>query len=320
MSDTKSAVEQRIVKLDRLVARTKAIALGLADLYVCNKPNRLKSLTAAMKTVDALRAEKVVGTRLVIDTCMNELTSLREGIFTGAALDKSDLQIQTCAAAVGKFQELMASARRRLDSMKRDNAEEQGIEVEADVDYSELAIIKNLKEKAKLPEIKGKAFVVGRAPVVIVTTPGGGSSSGVPGAKKVTFQQKDNPSNFVNRTVLEKGGFSVDNIDGYAIIHDQLVIGVNKSMIELDKRGRPAETIQEVAQRVMTSLSKASKKQMTLVTDGVYGYGGGSWFWIMPEKEMSLFSKAFPGGHPKLKVWGLAFANHSQTMVRRTKV
>jgi hypothetical protein len=162
-------------------------------------------------------------------------------------------------------------------------------------------------------------FVVGRAPVVIVTTPGP-SGNGGPGNKKVQFVKRGSPSAFVNRTVLEKHGFQVDNLDGYAILHHQLVLGVNKALLtkteEYLKSPEGKEDrkslggipkIEDLVKMIMSSLTKANKKKYVLVTPASYGYDRAAWFWLMTEPEMNHFAKAFPGGHVNLNQWGFAF-------------
>jgi hypothetical protein len=318
---SKASAETRVKKLQALLVSTNKLKVQLADVFVSDKAGRLKTLTAALKTVETLRSGRIVGTSKLLDCCANELTSLREGVFTGAKLLKRDFKLEAFTSAISRLEEMLATSKSKLERAEASIAEETGQPVltAAGEDLAQFVIEKNLKEKAKLPKLNPeKVFVVGRAPVVIVTTPGP-SGNGGPGNKKVTFVKKGSPSAFVNRTVLEKHGFQVDNLDGYAILHHQLVIGINKRLVSKteeflkspegkeDRKRLGIPKLEDIAKMVIASLTKANKKKYVLVTPATYGYDSAVWFWLMTETELNHFAKAFPGGHINLNQWGFAF-------------
>ena len=285
--------EQRINNLGRLYSKVMKVMAGLTGLSTAKKPEQLKMLDDALKAIETMRAIKVNGTRKAIDACQNELVSLREAVFSNTKLKKSDYALDACLAASESFQKLITVTNRRMELDEEGNSN-----IVLDEDGNDVAVVtimKHLKEANKLPKFNDKLYVLGRAPVVVVTT---GRSD---------FKLRNQPSQFVDRSKLEKGGFKVDVLDGYAIIRDQLVIGVNRSQIPQGKDRKLQFSIEDVRDEVLDTIQRQTKKRWQVVVEHGYGHRGGAWFWIMPEQEMVQFAKAFPGGHPKLNEWGFAF-------------
>lgn len=291
-----SALELRSVKLRKLVAQSNKVILTLGDLYAGTKAAKLKSLTAALKTVEGMRELKVTGARKHLDNCQNELVSLREGVFTGAKLKKADYELTACVAAKNQFAEMIGTTASRITKLKAENA---GVSITAE-DESQNVIIRNLKESSKLPDISKKLFTVARAPVVVVTSTTG-------------FVRKGQPSMFVDRNKLANSGFKVEAIDGYAILHDQLVVGINPALIPTGAKGKKEFNTQHAFAEVLSNLKRTTKKNYSAVISASHTYKGGVWFWVMTEAELNLFSKAFPGGHPTLNEWGFAFSLSNTT-------
>jgi hypothetical protein len=178
---SKASAEGRVKKLQSIIVATNKLKVQLADVYVADKAGRLKALTAALKTVATLRDGRIVGTSKLLDSCTNELTSLREGVFTGAKLLKRDFKLEAFTNTISRLEEMLATSKSKLERAEATIAEETGQPVltAAGEDLAQFVIEKNLKEKAKLPQLsKEKMFVVGRAPVVIVTTPGPSAIAG----------------------------------------------------------------------------------------------------------------------------------------------
>ena len=285
--------EKRITQLAQLTNRVTKVMTGLAGLSTAKKPEQLKMLDAALKTIESMRAIKVTGTRKAIDACQNEIVSLREAVFSNTKLKKVDYVLDACLAAIESFQKLTKLTNRRMELDEAGNSN-VALDEEGN-DIAVVTIMKHLKEANKLPKFGDKLYVLGRAPVVVVTT---GRSD---------FKLRNQPSQFVDRSKLEKGGFKVDVLDGYAIIRDQMVIGVNRSAIPQDKNRKLQFSIEDVRDEVLDAVQRQTKKRWQVVVEHGYGHRGGAWFWIMPEQEMVQFAKAFPGGHPKLNEWGFAF-------------
>lgn len=289
-----SKLEKRLNGLRKLESSLRKMVLAMGNLYLADKPRQLKALTKAMARVEELRERKILGTRKMLDKCTNELVSLREGLFTGdvESTDQAQLALTTCSESLSEVTAMIASTQLRLASA---NTEDQEVAAaEADDEATIFTINKNKELKNGLPKLGERKFVVGRAPIVVVT-----SSSQV--------KRQGQPAAFVDRRKLEEYGFKVDNLDGYAILHNQQVIGINKRLL------KPKQTAAQVADAVCQHLSVQTKKNMAFVLKSSYAYNGAVWFWIMPELELNKFAKAFPGGHVKLNEWGFAFGDTSHT-------
>lgn len=139
---------------------------------------------------------------------------------------------------------------------------------------------------------------MGRAPVVIVT-----NASGV--------QLKQHPAAFVDRQKLIKQGFKVDNIDGYSIVQDQLVLGVSKEAFRAfneERKRKDKISINQLLDELINRLSVATKKTYEQPVPGYsVAYNGALWFWLMTQSDVNAMAKAFPGNRIKLTEWGFAF-------------
>lgn len=285
-------MEARIKGLHKVHAGMQKLVLAAGNLYLAEKPKQLRALTTAQARLTELRALKVNGTARLLDSCANEITSLKEGLFTGAvsARNKKELVLTTCSAMLANVSELIKKAEQtRLLLASQDDEGNSVLAEEAEDEQLMNVIKRSSKLKDTLPKLqKGKLYTVGRAPVVVVTDPGG-------------VQRRNKAASFVNIALLERSGFKVDNLDGYAILHNQMVIGVDKENLP------KGVTTRDVAAAVAKKMSGAAKKTFSFIMPKSYEYRRLAWFWLMPEVELNQFAKAFPGGRVKLNEWGFAF-------------
>lgn len=295
----------RLKGLKGLEASLSKLLLAMGNLYTAEKPKQLRALTSAMTKVGELRQHKVNGTARLLDSCINELTSLREGLFTGAvsSRDKKELMLSTCSRTIVEIKALIARTEQRIKIVSSEDDEGNSAVLAAEEDDQLLRVInKNSKLRDSLPAIGDKAYVVGRAPVVVVTNAG-------------NVQRKGQAAPFVNHETLVRQGFKVDVLDGYAVIHGQLVIGISRKKKEdleeeegakKKRKPNPMDPL-EMARVVAKHLQQVTKKNLEFVITASFSYNGATWFWVMPQAELNQFSKAFPGGRVKLQTWGFAF-------------
>ena len=294
-------MEQRIHGLRQVHAGMQKLVLAAGNLCLAEKPKQLKALTAAQAKVVALRQLKVTGTARILDSCANEITSLREGLFAGtvSSRNKKELVLSTCSHSLTEVEALLARTEASRIRLASQDDEGNSVLAGEEEDQQLEEVIKRAgKLKDTLPKLqKGKLYTVGRAPVVVVTDPGG-------------VQRRNKAASFVNISMLQRSGFKVDSMDGYAVLHDQMVIGVDKVKDNYPKGATP----QAVAAAVAKRMAVAARKTYLFVLVKAYEYQGLVWFWVMPELELNQFSKAFPGGRIKLNTWGFAFnaTNHAK--------
>lgn len=275
-------LEARVKKLATLEADLKKMEAKLAELPLLDPSRQLKRITSQMKVVETILANKPlpVGVSKHLKVCMNELTSLREGVYVGSAKKKA-LAVVTVTAAIAALGELRDTSSARLTKMSAGN-DDNLFSDEA------LRVIKNNEaESHKLDAIHRKPFVIARIPLV-------------PVAKSYLTVDK-----------LKHMGFRAESLGGYPVMHNQLVIGVNKKMLDEKKQAKGArinpEDWKAAADTVRKLIQQQTKRRLYLVSDKPYGAQGGAWFWLMSENELSQFASAFPGKRVQLQHWGFAF-------------
>jgi hypothetical protein len=113
---------------------------------------------------------------------------------------------------------------------------------------------------------------------------------------------------------LKQSGFKADTVGGYALLHNQLVLGINpQELLKLNKgqreEGKEIPRAQWLggAERVKKMIEKQMKVKLTFVDEKPYGGAGGAWFWLMPEREAAMLKNAFPGKAIHVQKWGFAF-------------
>ena len=326
------AVAARARDLKEVRAKLMRLTIVMSKLYTAPKPDKLKKLTAARKAVQQIIDDKPpVGVAKPLRACVNELTSLREGVFIGAVSDRKALTLLTVQATIEHVDDLIKKCEARSTNIKAQLAVNAGSGMdEGDVDK---VIRRNAKESAKMPNLANKDYGVVRAAVVPVLT------------------KFFPPERLIDS--LKHMGFSVDNMAGYPAIHNQLLIGVNvpriqkeayriveeKKRLDEEKKAREAEEKEkrkgkrrvkvkiepdneyaedaeyswgnlkplEIAKQVAEMLEKHMGTPLIFGTDVPTPYKGVSWYWVVPAREMNRLAKAFPGGHLQVREWGFAF-------------
>lgn len=309
----REVLQARLASLDEIKTKLRKLNIALGNLAVADVKKQLGLLTAATRYLDQIE-HPPGGVRPMLVTISNELQSLREGIMA-RVVKPTDLVLTAGVRAVKNIDEMIAKAQSNL---ARVEAAINGTQL----DTSEALILKNQKAKEKIPAFNGKDFVVARAPVAF------------------TFQNKENHSSvgYVDKEMLEKLGFKSDNLGGYTILHNQLMIGVDShavyDKIESEdpnqkptlkrkrvkesaitfKGGKPTKIMKardrlhiDVARQVKKLLEAKANQRYEFVSEFAVGLNGGEFFWIMPAADHSRFAKAFGGGHAKIARWGFAF-------------
>jgi hypothetical protein len=202
----KAKIEARVNDLGILISKVSKVEAFLSVLPTLEKPRQLKRLASAGKGLRELLATPLPqGTKKHIEACLNEVISLREGIFaSNTSLDKTMLALTASSKARTELSALVESSRHRLEKIVADSSAESDME-----DFYKNAgeVIKRTEHEAvKILPIKDKPFVLTRAPIV----PMDGSIS----AEK-----------------LPQLGFKSESISGYPVIHNQLVLGINPKMM-----------------------------------------------------------------------------------------
>ncbi len=202
----KAKIEARVQSLGILISKLSKVEAFLSVLPTLEKKRQLKRLANASTGLRELMATSLPqGAKKHIEACLNEVISLREGIYaSNTELDQTLLALTASAKARTELLALVESSRHRLEKVVADSSSESDLE-----DFYKNAgevIKRHEHEAAKIVSIKDKPYVLVRAPVV----PMDGS---------------------INAEKLPQLGFKSDSISGYPVIHNQLVLGVNPKMM-----------------------------------------------------------------------------------------
>lgn len=280
----KANLEARYAGLKDLEGQVRVLTAKLAvRMEESDKVRRLKALTAALDKFKLIHDSKLpVGTKASIKRCINEVTSLREGVFTNASIiDKKSLSLLTCAAAADEILAKAVEVKHRIDA-----AAEDDLSLEEFYNKAKDVIEKNSENAERVKKIANQQFVVARVPVV-------------PADTKVSIAR------------LENAGFKVENLGGYAVIHNQIVIGLNAKKLDPNAATMNKDALKKLLRKelkvLMNMVSQKTGKKLALVTEIANPYKSGTFFWVAPEKEIDRLAKAFPGGQAKIPRWGFAF-------------
>lgn len=295
-AERKLVLADRVTRLTEIRNSINKLVTALSNLAMCEQPRQLTNLTGALRYVKTLASSELPsGMRTELRKIQNELVSLREGVFTDS-VKPSDL---TLVAAVTALAELD----RRIKAANDELATE---EIQP-LDASEEMILRNQTYKEKLPAIGDKEFVVGRVPLTFGTTPSR-NQTGV---------------SFMNLALLERQGFKAESLDGYTVLHNQLVIGIGhkalegapiiqKTLKKFDDEGRRIEKVlkratsaYDIAEQIVALVELKTGNKWVLVTDKSYRYNGAVWFWAMRDKDAARLGKALHSLN--IPRWGFAF-------------
>ena len=297
--------------------RFKKLHTAMASIGVSRKPRQLALIKSALefhtKIVESLPQQLTAASRAV----RNELLSLREGI-TADAVSQEEMFLASGLHAAKAASALVASIETRVARLQA------GQVTAAPSSMPEDVLRRNAKYRSKLPDLTQKDYGVARVPVAFALLPDSGHTS----------------VGYLDQDILSKLGFKSELLDGYAVIHGQVVIGIGREMthdfkeVKLengdiskeavpkmvkervtkftnDKPGivvkRRPKTVLDAANEVKSLLERHTNTKYSLVSERSHGYQGQSYFWLMPASDMTRFSRAFPGGHIRIHSWGFAF-------------
>jgi hypothetical protein len=111
--------------------------------------------------------------------------------------------------------------------------------------------------------------------------------------------------------------FNIEALDGYPILHDQVVIGLDGSYIKtfMAKRAESKEfnKVQDVFNHFADLVKeKYASKNYTVVGRSALwprtGVQKVSWLWLMPQRDFNLLRSCSFGSGLVIKNWGLAFS------------
>lgn len=223
-----------------------------------NQTYRIRQLTDMLNFLATERRNKVpYGLGKFVRAAVNELVSLREAATIGD-LTEAQVDLHSTKAILTQIDVLL-----RKEEQLAKASEETDDVFEGDVE----GVLSLASAQTTLPELDGNPFVIARVPVVPVPM------AGILATKKVVSL-----------------GFDAKDAGGYAIMANQVVIGVSPKS----------------SSDIHLALEQFRAERLVLVDTRPQGKKGVLWFWVMRESDLARFSKAFSGNSLKLQSWGLA--------------
>ncbi len=288
--DTAANLEARRNEMIAFEKKIKKLNLALGNLPIADNQLQKRLIDQAEAYVAKLAKDTPLGLRKSLKITANEISSIKDGLNSGLATP-NDLFFNSGKEILS----LIAKVKNKIKA--------------ADTDFAEVErIIKKNKElETKIPTIGVGEVGAARVPV----------------AFSLSRNPKQSSVGYLDREGLARAGFKADFIDGYAIIHNQLAIGISKDTLaeypaiketklvyKADKpvkviKRRPATTL-DVAHEVKKQLESRTKTKWVFVMEKGYPYKGATWFWVMNRQDAASLAKLFPGGRLKLQSWGIA--------------
>lgn len=274
--------ENALAKLDTQQRRLRVVAKHLkeingriAEASLLTKDARREVLASVAQHSQKLRDAKNLphGMSASLRRLANATLSLKESY----SVDTMSLAVLHARAAEDKCTELKGSA-----EGKRQALVTGATEIEDQLYERAREVLKRTATEVKrLDSLKNKSMAVARVPIVPILKKG-----------------------FFKTAVLDRKGVHYDNIGGYVMLHNQIVLGINETAMR--KTGRKTEKALDAARRLTTTLSKGMGTKVSIVSESGVHYNGGVWYWLAEDRMLDSLRDA-AGGTLAVQSWGFGF-------------
>ncbi len=296
----------KLLEAETLVAKT---IKSLAPLAQVDKATKMKKLTLGVKRLrGVLDSGAPKGTAKALKLAINEMQSIRAGVYTDQEMAKSEFKVPYLELAMAEVQGRQTGNNKLIQQLE---LKRQGVDIQEQEEvrlYEDFSsILETTKaegSKSQMEAIRDQEWVVIRAPLI-------------PMPKKGVL----NPDRF------KAAGFNCESMAGYPMFRSQLVIGINRNMLDrpdahltaesTDKekakaraavaKAIPREALLKAAVKVKRIVEKQTGQRLFFVDERPHGAAGGSWFWLMSENQINKLAANFPGGQIQLLNFGFAF-------------
>lgn len=233
----------------------------VGELPEYTNKKRIAFTNAVLKRLDEVKVP--IGLKLYVTKFQNEIESARDAFQTGD-IPFEDISFDSVKELKKITETLIDSLNTRITDLKENGVDLSYVRDETKAVEETLQNVS--KEMQRLARIKNKPYLVCKAPVVSV------------------------PHNAYFIMENLKRWFRISAIGGYPILHDQLVVGVNRSVT---KQNSTETTLREVIKKLET---RNGVKYIKIAAHGASAAVAGRgivWYWLMPEDSAELFRKCF---------------------------
>lgn len=233
----------------------------LKELPTWTNEKRYAFTCAVLKRLEEVKMP--IGLKRHVTRFSNEFESARDAFKTGD-VPLEEISFDSVREVKEVTQVLIDSLNTRIQDLKENGVDLSYVRDEARAVQTTLDTAS--QEMQRLARVKNKPYLVCRAPVMPV------------------------PHNAYFLIPQMQKSFRVSVICGYPILHDQLVVGINRSVV---KQSSVEPTLREIVKKLE---ARKSVKYIQIVKHGVSSAIAGRgivWFWLMPEDEADAFRKCF---------------------------
>lgn len=276
MIDLSEKLARKQQSLDRLNAYSKFVSK--ASLYLNRLPEMDQVTANRLLSAVKVKLENMSvphGYSKLHSALVNEVNGLSDGLG----------KVKASRLKAPVFARLSVKCKAHINQIKADiNLLSQGQEFESDADRETLRILKQTsKQSSKIQKIKNRKWIVVRASVIPI------------------------PANaFLDMEKLKRS-FDMDVLNGYAVIHSQICLGINKRF--LGNRTNLKEYLSEL----VDYLSAQKGEKLILLRDkGMISELTGmnvNWYWLMTQHQAENFRHSFNTNGISIKDWGFANAS-----------
>lgn len=258
-----------------------ARALTVVNSITTN--NREDRLKLAQKLISDAAALRVRGTSQVLKRVTNEINSalsavqaVRPGQFIG-------LKFPEIKNAQNDLANLATDDGAGYDAVVHDGHPPSGARnPENYLTDFDTEIFKDHGRETPKVTIGNRPFAVHRVPVIVISKPA------------------------INTDKLTKAGVKAQQVNQYAVVHGQVVIGISHNNSYQEKEGRKVKSTSQKAAEIAEMMSKTTRRPMKPVAEKGYPYKGATWFWYADDRTMNALYKS-AGGRLSVSEWGFAF-------------
>lgn len=284
-------IVKRQLKLNKLNAYANFVGkarTAINQIHTLDRAKQGRLLQAVLKKLNII--EVPVGYKKLNASLINETKGLIDGYNDGLTKELTQTQFSAVYATV------KTKARDIEDEIKLLEAGIEEFESEADKETTRILKQTN-KQAQKLSKAKNKKWMVVRASVIPV------------------------PNNaYINVQKLQRT-FDCDNMNGYACMHRQLCLAVNKKFLQQEGIKNVKQYVNELVEYLS---AQKGTELISITTKGMISDITGmsvNWYWLMTKHEAENFRQAFTNLnssdiHKSMGVKGIAvrdwgFANAS---------
>jgi len=289
------AIFRPIIAGSQSTVNDEEVREQLKDLELALRNHALNNARAILSTIlghlrNAARPHNI--------SLLNTITSVEEGL---ASAEIGPMKARKELAEA--FAEYSQSITKALDSLVIPTQKDEKVAFDQVLDRStEVLLSFASQQEAILKRIREQGIVLTTAPVLTISSPP------------------------LDVSKLKSNGFKAKSLSGYAVLEDQLVVGISVDVVlsrttrKLSKDGSkkpstPEERNQIKEEFLDTVLQKYRNRKMIAV-GGENSYEKSSWFWLVPSDNLRLLRSCTIVDHTVSSVnftkWGFPFRGAQQ--------